>query len=332
MLFPGLERQAQRRTVTVVVRDADQAAREPPLQPVADGDVGRVRPAETHRQAEALRVAHRDVGSPVAGRFQQAESQRIGGCDHEAARFPHPLRQLLVVVDAAIGCRLLHQGREDAVRVERLVIADLDLDSERFGARADHFDRLRMAAFGSEEPPLSPLVGPAKRHRFGGGRRFVQQGGVRDVQPREVGDHRLEVQQRFQPALGDLRLVGRVGRVPTGVLEHVALDHGGRNAAVVAHADEASQHLIAARDLVELDQGLGFGGRRRQFEAAVGSFAADRRRYGRVDQARERGVPERLEHLLDLCGPGADVTVGEGQAAARCRLGNGHSFVKSQAT
>ena len=51
---------------------------------------------------------------------------------------------------------------------------------------------------------------PAQRHRLGGRGRLVQHAGARGGESGEVGDHRLEVQQRLQPALGDLGLVGGV--------------------------------------------------------------------------------------------------------------------------
>src|SRR5690606_41717883 len=43
--------------------------------------------------------------------------------------------------------------------------------------------------------------------------------------PGEVADHGLEVEQGFEPALADLRLIRRVRRVPGRVLQDVALDH-----------------------------------------------------------------------------------------------------------
>ena len=337
VLLSRLERQAQGRTVTVVVGDADQAARQPPLQPVADGDVGSVRSAESHRQSEALGAADRDIGSPGAGSFEQTEGERIGGGDRHAAGLPQPFRQIAVVVDAAVGGRLLNQSREHALRVELAVVADLDLDAERLGAGADDFDRLRVAVLRHEETAPASLLGPAQGHRLGGGRGLIEQRGVRHLEAGEACDHRLEVEQGLQPALGDLRLIRRVGRVPAGVFQDVALDDRGRDAAVVAHADEAAQHLVAAGDLVEFDERRGFGSRGRQFEAAVVSFAADRGRHGVVDQARERGLSEGLEHLLDLGGPGSDVPVGEGQGAAcggfgPCHGSSCHSLLKSQAT
>ena len=59
----------------------------------------------------------------------------------------------------------------------------------------------------------------------------------------EVGDHRLVVEQRLQPALGDLWLVRRVLRGPARVLEHVAEDGVGDAGPVVTHPDVGPHHL-----------------------------------------------------------------------------------------
>ena len=72
----------------------------------------------------------------------------------------------------------------------------------------------------------------------------------------KVDDHRLEVEQGLEPALGDLRLVRRVLRVPARVLEDVALDHRRRDAVVVAHPDERTEHLVASGHVLQLDQQL----------------------------------------------------------------------------
>ena len=72
---------------------------------------------------------------------------------------------------------------------------------------------------------LAPCAPPRGQvHRFGGGRGFIEQRGIRDVEPGEVADHRLEVEQRLQPALRNFRLIRRVGGVPAGVLEDVSLN------------------------------------------------------------------------------------------------------------
>ena len=77
-----------------------------------------------------------------------------------------------------------------------------------------------------------------KRHRFGGGGGFVEQRRVGDLERRQVGDHRLEIEERFESALRDLGLVGRVSGVPAGVLENVSLNHRRRNAIGIAGTDE----------------------------------------------------------------------------------------------
>jgi hypothetical protein len=76
------------------------------------------------------------------------------------------------------------------------------------------------------------------------GRGLVEQRGVGDRQPGQVRHHRLEVQQRLQPALADLGLVGRVGGVPGRVLQHVALDRGRRDRAVKALPDHLTIGLV----------------------------------------------------------------------------------------
>ena len=86
--------------------------------------------------------------------------------------------------------------------------------------------------------PSRCAVRPAyERHRLRGSGALVEQRRVGGRQPGQVGDDGLEVEQRLEAALGDLRLVRRVGGVPAGVLEHVAPDHRRRDGRVVAEAD-----------------------------------------------------------------------------------------------
>ena len=116
--------------------------------------------------------------------------------------------------------------------------------------------------------PFGRLVGPSyERHRLGGSRALVEQRGVGGLEPGEVGDHRLEVQQRLEPALADLGLVGRVGGVPGRVLEHVAAYDGRRHRAVVAESDHRDQRVVHRSDLAELGRGGALRGRGRQVEA-----------------------------------------------------------------
>ena len=72
------------------------------------------------------------------------------------------------------------------------------------------------------------------------------------AQAGEVADDGLEVQQRLEPALGDLGLVRRVGGVPGRVLEDVALDDRRGEGAVVAEPDQRGEHAVAGGDLAQL--------------------------------------------------------------------------------
>ena len=81
--------------------------------------------------------------------------------------------------------------------------------------------------------------------------------------PGEVADHGLEVEERLEPTLADLGLVGRVRGVPGRVLEHVAQDHAGGVGAVVASADERGDHLVAIGEGPQHAQHLWLGPGRR---------------------------------------------------------------------
>ena len=102
----------------------------------------------------------------------------------------------------------------------------LGIDEERFGLR------LRGAL--------------GQRHRFRRRGRLVEQRSVGDVEPGQVADHGLEIEQRLQPALADLRLIRRIGRVPRRIFQDVALDHRRQDRAGIALADQRGEHLDSA--------------------------------------------------------------------------------------
>ena len=150
---------------------------------------------------------------------------------------------------------------------------------------------------------------PGQGHRLGGGGGFVQQRCIGDVHPGEVGAHRLEVDQRFHPALRDLRLVRRVGGVPGRVLEDVAQDHVRHVGAVIALADEAAEHLVLRRDRADPRQRLDFADRIRQRQRGR---RLDRGRHDGVGQRLQRVVADHLQHGGDLAIVRADVAFDEG--------------------
>ena len=122
------------------------------------------------------------------------------------------------------------------------VSAALEPDLDDLGAVADRVGRERLAAVrvdaaGDDE---AAALGRAHRQVAGRGDRGgpLVEAGVGDRQPGQLRHRRLELEHHLQPALGDLRLVGRVGGEELGALGDRVDD---RRHVVVVHpgADEA---------------------------------------------------------------------------------------------
>ncbi|MCY1355197.1 hypothetical protein D9M69_416080 [compost metagenome] len=258
VLLAGLHGQAQGRLAVAVDGDADQAAGHVALEGIAGGEVGRMRAAEAQRHAEALGAAEYQVGAEFAGRGQQGQGQQVGGDRHQGAGRMGALHQGAVVRHVAGTGGILQQQAEVAGEVAQLgFLAYHHFDAQRLGAGAQHVEGLRVAVDGREEGRRLVLrQALAEGHGFGGGGAFVEQGGVGDRQAGEVADQGLEVQQGFQAALGDFRLVGGVGGVPGRVFQQVAQDRSRRVAGVVALADVVPEQLVLRGD--GLDRGEGF--------------------------------------------------------------------------
>ena len=76
---------------------------------------------------------------------------------------------------------------------------------------------------------------------FGGAGGAVVHGGVGDLHAGELADHGLELEDGLQGALGDLRLIGRVGGEPLAARDERIDDHG----AVVVVGAGAEKDVIA---------------------------------------------------------------------------------------
>ena len=281
---------------------ADQAAGHVALVGVLAGHEAGMRAAETERHAETLGRAHGDVGAPLARRGQHGQRQQVRGHGHHRALRVRGVGQLAVVGHRAGAVRVLQQHAE-AFRQAFGLVAHGDFDVQALGAGAHDLDGLRVHVARDEEHRALGLGAAAgQRHGFGGGRALVQQRGVGDVQPGQVGDHGLVVQQGLQTALRDLGLVRRVGRVPGGILKNVAQHHVGRLRAVVTLADVAAVDLVAPGDLLELGQHVGFAARGRQRQRGL---AADLGRHDFFDQRVQAGAADHGEHggLVGVGGP-----------------------------
>ena len=229
-----------------------------PLEAGGHGHVAGVRAAVEERDAEALGRADHDVGAELAGRLEQGQGEQVGGDDGEGVALVGRRDDRARVEDLPGGAGVLDEDPAQlTVRQAVGEVGDDDLDAHRLGAGAHHVDGLRQRVGVDDERAGRALVGAAhQRHRLGRGGALVEQRGVGGRQPGEVADHGLEVQQRLEPTLGDLRLVRRVGGVPARVLQHVAPDHRRRDRRVVAESDHRLARAVGGRDRPQLARGL----------------------------------------------------------------------------
>ena len=185
--------------------------------------------AEAERHPEALGRPDHHIGPPFSRRGQYGAGEEVGGDAHEPLDCVHGVDQhapgdAVPERSGRVGPRektAKSAGRN--VRGETIGRGDDEFHAERLGTRPHDVDDLRMASGVEQEPVRFRLrLAVGQRHRFGGGGGLVEEGGVRQIHSGEVGDHRLEVQDRFEAALADLGLVGRIARVPRRILENVA--------------------------------------------------------------------------------------------------------------
>ena len=348
VLLPGLQDEPQRHPAFGVLGDTHHPSWELPLVLVAGGYEGGVGAAEHHRNPEPLRRADHDVGAHLARRGEQGESEQVGGDCDQRPSVVEAGDQLGVVANRTSGSRVLQQHAEGPLRQVVLGVGDNHLEPERPGTGIHHIDRLWVGRRIDDEHHASlptataslptataslptatasvptatarAAVDPLQhRHRLGGGGALVEQGGVGDVHAGEVRHHRLEVEQRLEPTLGDLGLVGRVGGVPARVLQQIAADHRRQDGAVVAHPDQRGEHLVLVGEPAQLVQRLGLGERAWQ---VVALLAADDLGDGPVDELLHGSHPDDIEHVGKVRWGGSEVAVGE-LAATAALLGGG---------
>ncbi len=82
---------------------------------IARGKIGGVRSAESERNTEPLRVADRNVRAKFARRLEQSERENVGSDDNERASVVRLLYEFGIIVNRAIGCRILNECAKNCV-------------------------------------------------------------------------------------------------------------------------------------------------------------------------------------------------------------------------
>ena len=316
VLLARLQREPVRPVAVGVDRDAHEPPRDHPLEPGPHRHVRSVRAAVEQWHPEPLAAADGDVRAELAGRGEQREREEVGRDGHQRAgllRLPDDAPQ--VPDDARHPGLLEHDadhsvGPADPGREAVGEVGDHDGQPDRLGPADRDGDRLRQALGVEHDDAVRATLDRAahEQRRLGDGGGLVEQRRVRDRQRGEVADHGLEVEHRLEATLRDLRLVGRVGGVPGGGLEHVAPDHGGRERVGVPEPDHLRHHGVLGGDRAKVGEDLLLAARGRQVERPHG---ADGGGYGGVHERVEGVVAELRQHVVGLGAARSDVPVGE---------------------
>ena len=281
-------------------------------------EVAGVRSAESHWHTETLGAAERDVGADVAGRGDQRQRQQVGADRDQRAALVRGGHQLGPVDRRTAGAGQLRDHPEEvAVGQACAKVGGDDLDAKRLGAGGQDRGGLAVHVGVDGQPVRRPAHRPVhQRHRLGGGGALVEHRGVGDLESGQVGDHRLEVQQRLEAALADLRLVRGVGGVPGGVLKYVAAQHRWRQRVEVALPDHRHGDGVGVGHGAQFGQRFLLAGGRQQLiqpgrDAVVGQRVEDACGQRLVGQFVERTHADGLEHRRDGIGIRSDVAIGE---------------------
>ncbi len=316
MLLPGLNRQPVGQLARAVPGDAHHSPRHLAGVLFGGDQVGGMGAPETDGNPKALGRPHRDIGSKHPRAFDQGEGQQVRGHHNRDSSRPGPGDARAGILDAALGARVLEQKPAQIEFVEGcgFRVAQVQRHAQGFGPGAHDLDRLGVAVRGDEKAgALAAMDTSAHAHGLGGGGGFVEERGVGQWQPGEIGHHCLKDQQRFQAALGNLGLVGGVLGIPTGVLENAALDDPGHDDAGIAHAQPRPGGLVFLGHGFQLAQkfGLAQGAMGQAIEGKF-FFASNMRRDRRIGECVQGVEAQGLEHLLSISGSGTDMARGEG--------------------
>ena len=232
------------------------------------------------------------------GRPEHAERHRVDGDDEQRAVLLGGGAERLDVLDRAEEVGALQEdggglvvdrfGQRGGVG-DAVLQPDLhDLRAEALGVGGEGLAAVRVDAARDDE--AAPALGRADRQVGGGGDRgrSLVEAGVGDRQRGQLRHRRLELEHRLQPALRDLRLVGRVGGEELAALGDRVDD---RRHVVVVHPGAEEADLLLAVGVAR--------GQRRQSLVDLGLAHPRRQRQRAVEAQRLGDLREELGGRLD---------------------------------
>ena len=312
MLLTSLQSQTVRRLTGRVLRNTHQTARHGAFHTLVNSHVRSVRTTEEEGQTETLSVAHSDISTQLTRRLQQGQSQQVSDHSDQGVTLLSGLNQRLNIANIAFiaGVR-----QDDTVQVAlgqalREVSND-EGNAEHLCTAASHRNNLRQATGVNSEEAVLHLAVCTVHHdsRFSHRRCLIQQGGVCNLQAGQLHHGVLEVQQSLQTTLRNLSLVRGVRSIETGVFQNVTAQNRGSYCIVVSGTNHLGENLILRSIAGNLCLSLMLRQRSRQLQFAVkanlgGDDSVHQRIQGRVSQG--------FEHLLCVCGTGAEMTINKG--------------------
>ena len=274
-----------------------------------------MRTSVAHRNAEPLAVADDHVRTHRTGRLDESTGQQIRG-HHDPNLHRVGLGDRVGQrLDPALVVRVLDEQTEGGLVESEIGVRTLfDVDAEVGRTGPEHGPRLREHPVGHDEPVHAGLGGLAapgiEQHGHGlrRGGRLVEQAGIGQLHARQLANHRLEIQQRLQTPLGNLRLIGGVGRVPARVLHDVAPDHAGHFRRMVAHADVVAEQRVLRSQLINV---LEIGRLGHRFRQGHRPLTQDGLGHGPRDEGGHGVVAGGRQHVDLVFLPRAEVTLDE---------------------
>ena len=271
-----------------------------------------MRAAEEEGQAKALGVTNCDICAQFTGRLQQGQSQQVGVHSDESVTLLSGLNQRLNIANIAFiaGVR-----QDDTVQVtlgQTLgEVSNHKRNAEHLCTATSHRNNLRQATGVNSEEAVLHLAVCTMHHDSCFSHRgcLIQQGGVCNLQAGQLHHGVLEVQQSLQATLRNLSLVRGVRSVETGVLQNIAAQNSGGHSVVVTGANHLCQDLILSGVAGNLRKSFMLRQRGGKLQLAV---EANLRGDDSVHQRIQGRISEGFEHLLCVCGTGAEMTINKG--------------------